>query len=70
MDLLYLAVAIPPLVFAWSGPESGRGLLINLFIAPGFVGLAIMGLQFALVARFKASRRPLKWMAWSSTIGR
>jgi predicted ferric reductase len=55
---VYLAVAIAPLIFAWSGPEPGRGLLINLSVALGFVGLAMMGLQFALVARFKTVSAP------------
>jgi predicted ferric reductase len=55
---VYLAVAIAPLIFAWSGPEPGRGLLINLSVALGFVGLAMMGLQFALVARFKTISAP------------
>ncbi len=55
---VYLAVAVAPLVFAWSGPEPGRGFLINLSVALGFVGLAMMGLQFALVARFKTVSAP------------
>ncbi|MBA4115867.1 MAG: ferric reductase-like transmembrane domain-containing protein [Rubrobacter sp.] len=56
--LVYLAVAVAPLIFAWSGPEPGRGLLIDLSVALGFVGLAMMGLQFALVARFKSVSAP------------
>ena len=55
---VYLAVAVAPLVFAWSGPEPGRGFLINSSVALGFVGLAMMGLQFALVARFKTVSAP------------
>lgn len=55
---VYLAVAVAPLIFAWSGPEPGRGLLINFSVALGFVGLAMMGLQFALVARFKSVSAP------------
>ena len=55
---VYLAVAVAPLVFAWSGPEPGRGFLINFSVALGFVGLAMMGLQFALVARFKTVSAP------------
>ena len=46
------------LVFAWAGPEPGRGFLVNLSVALGFVGLAMMGLQFALVARFKSVSAP------------
>jgi predicted ferric reductase len=55
---VYLAVAVAPLVFAWAGPEPGRGFLINFSVALGFVGLAMMGLQFALVARFKTVSAP------------
>ena len=56
--LVYLLVAIAPLVFAWRGPEPGRGFLINISVAFGFVGLAMMGLQFALVARIKRISSP------------
>lgn len=56
--VLYLAVVIAPLIFAWIGPEAGRGFVINLSVALGFVGLAMMGLQFALVARFRAVSAP------------
>jgi predicted ferric reductase len=56
--LVYLAVAVAPLIFAWSGPEPGRGLLVDFSVALGFVGLAMMGLQFALVARFKSVSAP------------
>lgn len=56
--VVYLLVAIAPLLFAWRGPEPGRGFLINLSVALGFVGLAMMGLQFALVARFKTVSAP------------
>lgn len=55
---VYLAVAVAPLIFAWSGPEPGRGFLIDFSAALGFVGLAMMGLQFALVARFKTVSAP------------
>jgi len=55
---VYLAVAIASLVFAWSGPKPGRGLLINLSVAFGFVGLAMMVFQFALVACFKTAAAP------------
>ena len=55
---VYLLVAVAPLLFAWSGPEPGRGFVINLSVALGFVGLAMMGLQFALVARFRTVSAP------------
>jgi predicted ferric reductase len=56
--VMYLLVAVAPLVFAWSGPEPGRGFVINFSVALGFVGLAMMGLQFALVARFRTVSAP------------
>ncbi len=56
--VIYLTVAVAPLIFAWSGPEPGRGFLINFSVALGFVGLAMMGLQFALVARFQTVAAP------------
>lgn len=56
--LVYLVVAIAPLIFAWVGPEPGRGFVINFSVALGFVGLAMMGLQFALVARFQSVTAP------------
>ena len=55
---VYLLVAAAPLLFAWSGPEPGRGFVIDLSVALGFVGLAMMGLQFALVARFRSVAAP------------
>ncbi len=56
--VVYLLVAVAPLVFAWSGPEPGRGFVINFSVALGFVGLAMMGLQFALVSRFRTVSAP------------
>ncbi|MBF6210727.1 ferric reductase-like transmembrane domain-containing protein [Nocardia puris] len=56
---LYLVVAVVPLVFAVAGgaPE-GRGFLTEFSVALGFVGMSMMGLQFALVARFQAVAAP------------
>ena len=56
--LVYLAVAVAPLVFAVIDPTPGRGFLINFSVALGFVGLAMLGLQFALVARFQTVAAP------------
>ncbi|OYD70259.1 ferredoxin reductase family protein [Rhodococcus sp. OK302] len=56
---LYLAVAVIPLVFAvlgHSGP--GRGFLTEFSVALGFIGLSMMGMQFALVARFQTAAKP------------
>ena len=48
----YLALAVAPLLFAFAGgaPE-GRGFWTELSVALGFVGLALLGLQFAVTAR-------------------
>jgi predicted ferric reductase len=55
---VYLAVAITPLVLAWSGMEPGRGFLINFSVALGFVGLSLMGLQFVVAARSRSVAAP------------
>lgn len=50
---VYLTVVLAPLVFAAVGtPPADRSFWIEFSVALGFVGLAMMGLQFALVARF------------------
>jgi predicted ferric reductase len=56
--LVYLGVAIAPLVLAWSGMEPGRGFLIDFSVALGFVGPSLMGLQFLLAARFRWVEAP------------
>jgi predicted ferric reductase len=48
----YIVMAIAPLVVATTGGgEGGRGFWTELSVALGFVGLAILGLQFAVTAR-------------------
>jgi len=57
--LAYLGVVIAPLVFAAigvSGPD--HGFWTNFSVALAFVGLAMMGLEFALVARFTSVAAP------------
>ncbi|TYB53482.1 hypothetical protein FXF51_49440 [Nonomuraea sp. PA05] len=55
----YVAVSVAPLVFALLGDSPpGRGFLVDFSVALGFVGLSMMGLQFALVARFQAANAP------------
>lgn len=56
--VVYLAVAVAPLVFALIDLEPGRGIVINFSVALGFVGLSMLGLQFALVARFQRVAAP------------
>ncbi len=55
----YIVLALAPLLLvALAHPPAGRPFLVELSVALGFVGLALMGLQFALVARFKPVAAP------------
>src|SRR5687767_4078227 len=57
--LAYLGAVVSPLVFAVigaSGPD--HGFWTDFSVALGFVGLAMMGLEFALVARFRPLAAP------------
>jgi predicted ferric reductase len=57
--IAYLGVVIAPLVFAAIGAsEPDHGFWTSFSVALGFVGLAMMGLEFALVARFKPVAAP------------
>ena len=58
-SLVYAIAVIAPLVVAVLGePPPSRGFLVDFSVALGFVGLAIMALQFALVARFQHVAAP------------
>lgn len=55
----YVGVVVSPLVFAVVGAsQPDHGFWTNFSVALGFVGLAMMGLEFALVARFQAVAAP------------
>jgi predicted ferric reductase len=57
--LAYLGVVIAPLVFAAIGAgQPDHGFWTNFSVALAFVGLAMMGLEFALVARFDSVAAP------------
>jgi predicted ferric reductase len=57
--LVYLGVVVSPLVFAViGGSQPDHGFWTNFSVALGFTGLAMMGLEFALVARFRAVAAP------------
>ena len=57
--LAYLGVVVAPLVFAVIGSsQPDHGFWTNFSVALGFTGLAMMGLEFALVARFNAVAAP------------
>jgi predicted ferric reductase len=57
--LAYLGVVLAPLVFALiGGSQPHHDFVTNFSVALGFVGLAMMGLEFALVARFETVAAP------------
>jgi predicted ferric reductase len=57
--LAYVGVVLAPLVFAAIGAsQPGHGFWTNFSVALAFVGLAMMGLEFLLVARFKPVAAP------------
>jgi predicted ferric reductase len=57
--LAYLGVVLSPLVFAAIGVNhADHGFWTNFSVALGFVGLAMLGLEFVLVARFKPVAAP------------
>jgi len=56
---LYLAVALSPLLLMLMPPTpAGRTFSTELSAALGFIGLAQMGLQFVLIARFRPVTEP------------
>ena len=57
--IAYLGAVVSPLVFAAIGASHpDHGFWTNFSVALGFVGLAMMGLEFALVARFRPLAAP------------
>jgi predicted ferric reductase len=57
--ILFTVLVIAPLVFAAIGhPEESRGFWIEFGVALGFIGLAMMGLQFVLTARYSKIGAP------------
>jgi predicted ferric reductase len=56
---VYLVLVLAPLaVVALAHPPAGRPFLVEFSVALGFVGLALMGLQFGLIARSKPMAAP------------
>jgi len=54
LSLLFLVMVLAPLYIALIGHEGEyRGFWIEFGVGLGFVGIAVMGLQFVLTARFK-----------------
>ncbi|MFA9444372.1 ferric reductase-like transmembrane domain-containing protein [Egicoccus sp. AB-alg6-2] len=56
---LYVLVSVAPLAFALLGETPpGRDFVTELSVALGFVGLSMLGLQFAITARFGTVAAP------------
>ncbi len=56
---LYLALTLAPLLIVLAGAtQPRREFARELSVALGFIGLAMMGLQFVLTARFKWLKSP------------
>jgi predicted ferric reductase len=56
--IVYLVLALAPLALALIQLDPGRGFWVNFSVALGFVGLALLGLQFALAARSSRATTP------------
>lgn len=50
--MLYVVLATAPLALSLIDMDPGRGFWVNVSVGLGFIGLALMGLQFVLAARF------------------
>jgi predicted ferric reductase len=55
---VHLLVAVAPLALCAPEIKPGRGFLVDFSVALGFVALSVLGLQFALAARFSRSSAP------------
>lgn len=56
---LYLAaVTLPLFALLVGGPAAGRGWTWDFAMALGYAGLAVLGIQFALTARFRRATAP------------
>ena len=56
---IFVGVCVAPLVFAVVGAsQPGQGFWTDFSVALGFVGLALMGIEFALVARVRTIAEP------------
>jgi predicted ferric reductase len=55
---MHLLLAAAPLALCVPQIRPGRGFVIDLSVALGFVALSVLGLQFALAARFSRSSAP------------
>jgi predicted ferric reductase len=54
----HLLVGLAPLALCFTEVRPGRGFAVNFSVALGFVALSVLGLQFALAARFTKTSAP------------
>jgi predicted ferric reductase len=54
----HVALGLTPLALCLGEERAGRGFVVNLSVALGFVALSVLGLQFALAARFTSASAP------------
>jgi predicted ferric reductase len=54
----HVALGLAPLGLCFTEVRPGRGFVVNLSVALGFVALSVLGLQFALAARFSRATAP------------
>jgi predicted ferric reductase len=55
---LHVLVAAAPLLLCMAQLKPGRGFMVDLSVGLGFLALSVLGLQFALAARFSRSSAP------------
>ena len=56
---IFVGICVSPLAFALIGTnQPGQGFLTDFSVALGFVGLALMGIEYALVARVRSVAQP------------
>jgi predicted ferric reductase len=55
---LHLLIALAPLALCLAQVKPGRGFVVDFSVGLGFVALSVLGLQFALAARFSRSSAP------------
>ena len=55
---MHVLVGLAPLALCFTEVMPGRGFVVNLSVALGFVALSVLGLQFALAARFSRTSAP------------
>jgi predicted ferric reductase len=54
----HVVIGVAPLGLCFTQLMPGRGFLVNLSVALGFLALSVLGLQFALAARFSRATAP------------